>query len=95
MQKDKDQVDIERREMEQKRFRIDTGINIAHILTTIGLLIMLFGWGSGLNSTDAVHATEIINIKEDRIRARAELMVALQEINRKLDKIQSDKRADR
>ena len=88
-------VDIERREIEQKRFRMDAGINIAHILTTVGLLIMLFGWGSGLNTTDAVHANEISNIKEDRLRARAELMAALQEINRKLDRIQSEGRRDK
>ena len=74
-------VDIDRREIEQKRFRIDTGVNIAHILTTIGMLVMFFSWGSGLNSMDAVHSAEIVNIKEDRLRARVELMAALQEIN--------------
>ena len=90
-----DDIDIDRREIERKRFRMDTGVNIAHILTTIGLTVMLFGWVSGLNATDAVHATEIDNIKEDRVRTRTELMVALQEINRKLDKIQSEGRRDR
>ena len=78
----------ERREIDQKRIRFDTGVNIAHILTTIGMLVMLFNWGSGINANLAVQASEISNIKEDRQRARAELMAALQEINRKLDKIQ-------
>lgn len=85
-------IETDRRLIEQKRFRMDTGINIAHILTTIGMLIMLFGWGSGLNATDAVHTIEIKNIKEDGLRTRAEVIAALQEINRKLDKIQSEGR---
>ena len=88
-------IDIDRRELEQKRFRMDTGVNIAHILTTIGMLVMLFSWGSGLNATDTRHTTEITNLKEDRLLARADLMVALQEINRKLDKIQSERRVGR
>ena len=54
--------DIDRREIDQKRFRFDTGINIAHILTTVGMLVMLFNWGSGVNSNLAVQAVEIANI---------------------------------
>ena len=88
-------TDIDRREIEQKRFRMDTGVNIAHILTTMGMLIMLFSWGSGLNAKDVEHTVEINNIKEDRLRTRIELMAALQEINRKLDKIQTEGRKDR
>ena len=90
-----DDLDIERRELEQKRFRVGTGVDIAHILTTAGMLIALFGWGSGLNAMDVKHTTEIDNIKEDRVRTRAELMAALQEINRKLDKIHPDYRRDK
>ena len=91
MDKDKED-DIDRRAIERTRFRVDTGVNIAHILTTLGMLVMLFSWGSERTAIDAIHSTEINNIKEDRIRTRTELLAALQEINRKLDKIQSERK---
>lgn len=45
----------ERREMESKRFKIDTTVNITHILTTIGLVIALFSWGADIKTMVARH----------------------------------------
>ena len=73
------------------RIRFDDTLNIAHILTTIGMMIALFNWGSNINSSLAVHTMEIQNIKESRAQNRVELTMALAEINRKLDKLAEKK----
>ena len=73
------------------RIRFDDTLNIAHILTTVGMMIALFNWGSNINSSLAVHAMELQNIKESRAQNRVELTMALAEINRKLDKLAEKK----
>jgi cellobiose-specific phosphotransferase system component IIC len=78
---------LDRRDMEKRRFQFDAGINIAHIITTLGMVFALFNWGSGVNSAQAIATMEIQNIKHDREVSRAEMTLALQEINRKLDKL--------
>lgn len=79
--------DEDRRDIDKKRFKFDASLNVAHILTTVGMMVALFNWGSNVNEAIAVHRNEIQNIKESRLQTRAELMTSLSEINRKLDKL--------
>jgi hypothetical protein len=83
--------DDDRRLIDTKRFKFDASLNVAHILTTIGMMVALFNWGSNVNAAIAVQAAEIQNIKMSRGQERAELMVMLAEINRKLDRLQDKK----
>jgi hypothetical protein len=63
----------ERREMESKRFRIDTTVNIAHILTTMGLVTAIFTWGSDVKSMLTKHETEINEIRVSRTASQVQL----------------------
>lgn len=54
----------ERRELESKRFKIDTTVNIAHILTTIGLVTAIFTWGSDVKVMLVKHETEISSLQQ-------------------------------
>lgn len=58
----------DRREIENKRFKIDTTVNIAHILTTIGLITAMFTWGSDVKSMLVRHETQILSMQVDRER---------------------------
>lgn len=89
------EVNEDRREIDKQRFKFDASLNVAHILTTIGMLVALFNWGSNVNALMAVQGTEIQNIKESRIQTRAELMTSLSEINRKLDRLADNRRVER
>lgn len=80
-------MDEERRELDQKRFRFETSVNFAHILTTIGMLIALFKWGSDLNATVLTHATIIAQLREDRNRAEQDVREQLRLINAKVDRL--------
>ena len=73
------------------RIRFDDTLNIAHILTTVGMMVALFNWGSNVNSSLAVTNMEINNIKDARMQSRSELLLSLAEINRKLDKLAEQK----
>lgn len=77
--------DENREKPSRNRIRFDDTLSVAHILTTIGMIMALFNWGSTVNSTLAVQSSEISHIKESRAQNRAELTIALAEINRKLD----------
>ena len=85
------QEEIDRRDIDKKRFRFDAGINVAHILTTLAMIYSLFSWGSGVNSAQAVQASRIDNVERSRDRDRAETLAALSEINRKLDRLAEKK----
>lgn len=84
--------DLDRRTLDKQRFRFDTGINIAHILTTAGMMFVVLNWGSNVNASLAVQQNEVANIKLSSAVARVETSQALQEINRKLDKIMDERR---
>ena len=77
----------ERRTIDQTRFRVDTTINIAHILTTIALVLSIFSWGSDLKSTVQRHESEIQAVTRDVREDRGILREELREINRKMDRI--------
>lgn len=77
----------ERRGLDQRRFRVDTTINVAHILTTIALVMSIFSWGSDLKATVQRHDAEIADVKFSIREDRNALREELREINRKVDKI--------
>ena len=84
--------DIEdRRDIDRKRFRFDAGINVAHIIATITMVIMMFNWGSNVNSAQAVQESKLEALRHDRERDRQEMLNYLAEINRKLDHISEKK----
>ena len=58
-------MSLERRDMDNKRFKIDTTVNVAHILTTLGLVTAIFTWGSDVKSMLAKHDVEIAEIKQN------------------------------
>jgi len=82
-----DHETVERRTIDQTRFRVDTTINIAHILTTIALVLSIFSWGSDLKSTVQRHDSEIQALSRDVREDRTVLREELREINRKMDRI--------
>ena len=57
MQQDEELND--RRAIDKARFRIDTTVNIAHIPTTIAMVMAIFSWGSDLKSAVQRHDSEI------------------------------------
>lgn len=87
MQKPDDAETLDRREIDQRRFRIDTTVNVAHILTTIALVGSILSWGSDMKATVQRHDSEIAELKLTMREDRAVLREELREINRKVDKI--------
>ena len=77
----------DRREIDKARFRIDTTVNLAHILTTVALVVSIISWGSDLKSTVLKHDGDIADIKATLRDDRAYLREELREINRKIDKL--------
>jgi TolA-binding protein len=77
----------DRRQIDQKRFRVDTTINIAHILTTVAMILAIFSWGSDLKATVQKHEFEIQDVKSNVRYDRDTLREELRELNRKIDKI--------
>lgn len=77
----------DRREIEKKRFRMDTTVNIAHILTTVGMMFALFSWGSDVKTAISNHTVEINYIKAERDRTTSETRESLREINAKIDRL--------
>jgi hypothetical protein len=77
----------DRREIEKARFRIDTTVNLAHILTTVALVVSIISWGSDLKSTVLKHEGDIVEIKASMRDDRQFLREELRDINRKIDKL--------
>lgn len=82
-----DDPNLERRERDESRFKIDTTINIAHILTTVGLIVMLFSWGTDVKTTVATNTSDISHLKFERAREIAEVKAGVHELNLKLDRL--------
>ena len=87
MQKSDDAEALDRREIDQRRFRIDTTVNVAHILTTIALVGSILSWGSDMKAAVQRHDSEIAELKLTTREDRSVLREELREINRKVDKI--------
>lgn len=78
---------IDRREIDKARFRIDTTVNLAHILTTVGLIVAILSWGSDLKSMVQKHEADIVEIKMAMRDDRQILREELREMSRKIDKL--------
>lgn len=63
MQEPEDHVQFDRREIDSRRFRIDTTVNVAHILTTIALVGSILSWGSDMKAAVQRHDSEIAELK--------------------------------
>ena len=94
MQEPEDHVQFDRREIDQRRFRIDTTVNLAHILTTVGLIVAILSWGSDLKSMVQKHEADIVEIKMAMRDDRQILREELREMSRKIDKL-IEQKADR
>lgn len=77
----------DRRDFDQRRFKIDTTVNVAHILTTVALVASIFSWGSDMKAAVQRHDSEIAELKLTTREDRSVLREELREINRKVDKI--------
>jgi len=84
----------DRREIDKARFRIDTTVNLAHILTTVGLIYAVLSWGSDLKSMVMKHESDITEIKSTLRDDRQFLREELREMSRKIDKL-IDQKANR
>lgn len=85
---------IDRREIDKTRFRIDTTVNLAHILTTVGLIVAILSWGSDLKAMVQKHESDIVEIKLTLRDDRQILREELREMSRKIDKL-IEQKADR
>lgn len=80
-------ADVDRREIDRNRFKIDTTVNIAHIITTVVLMVSIVSWGADMKAMVQRHDSEIQDVKGALKDDRAILRDELREINRKIDKI--------
>lgn len=77
----------EKEDLETRRFRMDTTVNITHILTTIGLIITMFTWGSDVKEMLARHDEAIESLKSSQERTDNDVKQQLLELNRKVDRL--------
>lgn len=90
----KENLDLERREMEEKRFRMDRTLGIGNLIALIVAIGSVFTWVTKAESTFAVQRVEIESVRAEAERDRSlanrdrgEIMAQLSEINHKLDKL--------
>lgn len=82
-----DDEKLDRRNLDGNRFKIDTTVNIAHILTTIGMIVALFTWGTDVKTALATNRSEIDHLKTERTREARELRDSIHELNIKIDRL--------
>lgn len=87
MQEQDNHEQLDRRAIDQRRFKIDTTVNIAHILTTIALVGSVLSWGSDMKAAVQRHDSDIAELKVSMREDRSVLREELREINRKVDRI--------
>lgn len=81
-------------EQDEKRWHIDKTVNLAHVLTTMGLIAALFAWGGGVDKRIALLEEQKIvqralDMQQDE-QARAAVSLLREEIRdvgRKLDRL--------
>lgn len=81
-------------EQDEKRWHIDKTVNLAHVLTTMGLIAALFAWGGGVDKRIALLEEQKIvqralDVQQDE-QARAAVSLLREEIRdigRKLDRL--------
>lgn len=69
------------------KFKFDTTVNVAHVLTTIGLIILGFSLISDIKTAIATNTSEIGHLKAERTREAAELRAGVHELNIKVDRL--------
>lgn len=78
----------------EKRWHIDKTINLAHVLTTMGLIAALFAWGGNVDKRIALLednriVQKTIDMQQDE-QARAAVLLLreeLRDVGRKLDRL--------
>ena len=71
----------------RSRFTVDTTVTIAHILTTVAMIVALFAWGTDLKTTVVSNTSEIAHLKEERVRDGQELKESIRALNIKMDRL--------
>lgn len=77
----------DRRDLDQRRFRLDATVNITHILTTIGMMVAFFSWGTDIKNKLVQHEVEISNLRSNSQATTLEVRESLREINAKVDRL--------
>lgn len=78
----------------EKRWHIDKTINLAHVLTTMGLITALFAWGGNVDKRIALLednriVQKAIDMQQDEQAHEAVLLLReeLRDVGRKLDRL--------
>lgn len=78
----------------EKRWRIDKTINLAHVLTTMGLIAVLFAWGGNVDKRIALLednrvVQKAIDMQQDEQTRAAVLLLReeLRDVGHKLDRL--------
>ena len=79
--------DDDRRDLDQRRFKLGTTIDVAHIIATLGLIASLFTWGSDIKNKQGQHDVEIANLKANAAATTQEVRESLRELNAKMDRL--------
>lgn len=82
-----DDAPEERRHSGDKRLKLDTTIGIAHILTTIAMVVSMFTFISDMRTTIAINVMEISSLKAERTREVKELKENIQLVSNKIDRL--------
>lgn len=79
---------------DRRGFHLERSVNVGHILTTMGILIAAFTWGSKLETQVSNNAQAIAYLNQNNVRTnarvdtlRAEIRADLRDINAKLDRL--------
>lgn len=85
-------LDIERRKLEKKRYRVDTIFGWGHILATLTLAGTILSWANSMDKRVAIAETKIQSVEvrndaqdRDSDRNLTRILDELREINRKID----------
>lgn len=89
---DEQDLDIERRKIEQRRYLVDSLFGWGHILATLTLAGTILSWANSMDkrvvvSETKIQAIEIKNDEQDRGAERnlSRILDELRDINRKID----------
>lgn len=83
---------LDRRELDKKRFRFDATIGWVHVLTTLAMAASVFVWAMKMDSRVTVTETKTAQLEKENERQDREsslnyqrILDELREINRKID----------
>lgn len=86
-EKDRDDDDTDRREIDQKRYKLELSLGTISIGSLLSLIIVLWQWSGTITEALAEDRTNIQNHGREIERNRTETVLMLIEINRKLDRL--------